>query len=102
MKISPIVYDLCDDTVSDDSEPEPFAEDDDGDNDPDFSPTTGDHALRSDDDMEDDIDNNLGLQAKDNKDAPQPPVALNHANVKPVLGVDGDSTLNCNRNSQLG
>jgi hypothetical protein len=88
-------------TDLDDSEPEPFADDDDGDNDPDFSPTTGDHAQLSDDDVEDGVDDDVGPRAEDNPASPQTPVAQYHVNLEAALGVDGDNTLNCNSDSQL-
>jgi hypothetical protein len=97
-----MIYNLCNDSVLDDSEPEAFAEDHDGENDPDFSPTTGDHAMLSDDDMEVRVGDDMGPRAEDNQNATQPSGAQNHVNLEPALGVDGDNTLNCISNSQLG
>ncbi len=76
----------------DDSESEPFAEDVDCDNDPDFSPPTGDHAQVPDDDVEDGVDTDVGPRAEDNQPAPQPPVTQNHVNLEPAVEVDGDNS----------
>ncbi len=103
--LNKIFTDDCDlhvDTALQNFEPEPFADDDDDENDPDYSPPTDDHAQLSDDDMEIGVDDDMGPRAEDSQAAPQPPVAQNRVNLEPARGVDGDNTLKCISNSQLG